>query len=315
MRDRHHRILATLVVVLVLSSAVSANVFLVDPQYSVTVTQNVSYGTSANGSGVQLPRILDIYQPVGANLPDKLPGVVLMHGGFFTSGGKSDMALVALAFASRGYVTTSINYRLLGELADPPGALPLYPEDRWPSWLPGRLNGWNVTMDQYVSTIAAAVADQGMAVNWLADNAGTYNVDSSKIVVGGYSAGAVSSLLLGFGAVDGVDADVAAIVSFAGGMYGNEGAIDSNDPPTLIVHGTADTVTPFTEYGFLQDALDDAGVTSEAIIQNGVGHSLQYDQATIQQAFTFLRTQMIPEPSSFLLAFIGCGIVGIRRRR
>jgi len=315
MRDRHHRILATLLVVLVLSSAVSAEIFLVDPQYSVSVTRNVSYGTSANGDGVQLQRLLDVYQPVGANLPDKLPGVVLMHGGFFASGSKSNMSSVARAFASRGYVATSINYRLLGELADPPGALPPAPEDRWPAWLPNQLNVWDVTIDQYLSTIAAAVADLGMSVNWLADNADTYNIDSSKIVVGGFSAGATSSLMLGFGAIDGVDADVAAVVSFAGGLFGSEGAIDSDDPPTLIVHGTADSIVPFTEYEFLQAALDDAGVTSEAIIQDGVGHSLNFDEASIQQAFSFLRTQLIPEPSSFLLSLVGCGIVSIRRRR
>jgi len=304
-----------LFILLMLSSVVRASPFLLDPQYSVSVTRNVTYGTSANGSGVQLPRILDIYRPVGANLPDKLPGVVIMHGGFFTGGDKSSMSVAAREFARRGYVATSINYRLLSEFPDPPGDFPELFPSRYPAWLLPQLSDAGVTIEQYVSTIAAAVADQGMAVNWFADNADTYGVDPTKIVVGGYSAGATSSLLLGFDAIDGVDADVAAIVSFAGAMFGYEGAIDSNGPPTYIVHGTADTIVPFTEYGFLQSALDDAGVTSEAIILNGVGHGLSFSDANASQMFSFLKAALVPEPSAFLLTCIGCGIVGIRRRR
>jgi len=298
-----------------LSPLASAATFLIDPQFGVSITNNVTYGTSANGAGTPLPRLLDIYQPVGPGLPDKLPGVVLMHGGFFTSGSKAGMSNIAQAWASRGYVAVSINYRLLFELPDPPGAPPTVYPSRVPAWVPGQLAQYGVTIQQYANTIAAAVADQGMAVNWLADNAATYQLDPHMIVVGGYSAGAVSSQLLGIGAVDGVDADVAAVASFAGGTFGHEIALDSNDPPMFLVHGTDDTTVPYSEYLFMQPALDNAGVPSEAMILPGVGHGLGFNEMTSTQMFRFLKFHVVPEPSAATFAALSAGIFSMQRRR
>ena len=292
-----------------------ADVFLVDPQFSVSVTSNVTYGTSPNGSGVELQRQLDIYQPVGAGLPDKLPGVVLMHGGYYTGGSKLGMSDVATAFASRGYVAASINYRLLHELADAPGAIPPTDPNRYPAWLPSQLASWGVSLDQYLNTIAAATADEAMAVNWLADNADSYNIDRSRIAIGGFSAGAVSSLLLAYGDLDGIDADVAAVISFAGGTFGTESAINPNSPPAFIVHGTGDDVIPFAEYGYLKSALDANGVESDARIIAGGGHGTFFDSSTQSQMFRFLRPQLVPEPSSFSLLALTSAFVVVRRRR
>ncbi len=321
-------VLTTCAAIVFSISPATAATFLVDPQYGFASTSNVVYGTSPYGNGgafpngTLLPRVLDIYQPTvlagGPALPDTLPGVVLMHGGFFTGGDKSGLSFVAQEFAKRGYVATSINYRLLHELPDPPGALPATFPSRYPSWLLPDLAAAGVTIDQYVATIAAAVGDQGMAVNWLADNASIYNVDPSKIVVGGYSAGAVSSLLLGYGAVEGVAADVAAIASFAGGTFGLEvAAVDSDDPPTFLVHGDQDTTVPYNEYIQLQPVLDAAGVTSDSLILNGVGHGVGLANMTTTQMFTFLESQLtvVPEPSSaLLLTLVGCRVAVSRRR-
>lgn len=56
---------------------------------------------------------MDIYRPVGDGNPQR-PAMVLIHGGAFLSGDKRayDMAEAARAFAARGYVAVSINYRL-----------------------------------------------------------------------------------------------------------------------------------------------------------------------------------------------------------
>lgn len=306
---------AVLLIGSVSASVAQADVFLIDPQYGVTVTSNVIYGTSPNGAGVQLQRRLDVYEPVGADLPSKLPGVVLMHGGYYVDGSKGSMSDAAYAFASRGYVATSINYRLLSELAEAPGSLPATDPGRYPGWMEGRLATWGVTLEQYFNTIAAATADEAMAVNWLADNADSYHVDSSKIVIGGFSAGAVSSLLLAYGAVEGAEADVAAVVPFAGGMFGTESAIGSDDPPAFIVHGTDDDVIPFAEVGHLQAALSSANIEHAALIVPGGGHSTFFNSTTQAAMFGFLQTQLVPEPSALLLLTIGCGAFALKRRR
>jgi acetyl esterase/lipase/formylglycine-generating enzyme required for sulfatase activity len=292
----------------------SASTLFVDPLFGVNVTQNVQYGTNVDGGGNPVVLDLDVYQPTGAGLPATLPGIVLMHGGSFVDGNKSNMATTAFNFASRGYVAVSINYRKLDLLPPPPGASPaIYPE-RNPDWLPGALAFWGVTQQQYADTIAAAVGDQAMAANWLAANSPTYNIDPSKIAIGGYSAGAVSSLMLGAGAIDGASADVAVVLSIAGGMFGHEIAIDTADPGIFVVHSTADTTVPFTEVGFLETAVAAAGVPYDSLIFEGVSHTQMITPLfnNPDPMFVFMAGELgllVPEPPSLALAACGIGLL------
>src|SRR5438045_2184904 len=69
-----------------------------------------------------------------------------------------------------------------------------------------------------------------------------YRGGQRRIFVGGYSAGAVTSLYAA--EVGGGRASrVAGVVSIAGG--GAEEAIDRHDPPALMFHGTRDDQVPF----------------------------------------------------------------------
>jgi Sulfatase-modifying factor enzyme 1/BD-FAE/PEP-CTERM motif len=208
-------------------------------------------------------------------------------------------------------VAVSINYRMLGLLPPPPGeSLPIFPE-RIPDWLPAELDSQGRTIQQFVDTIAAAVEDQATAVNWLVANAASYNIDPGMMAIGGYSAGAISSLALGVGAVDGASAPVRAVLSVAGGLFGWETAVDPNDPGVFIMHGTADVTVPYAEAGFLQDALTTAGVPHESWILPGQAHAgltpIFVQDPT--QVFEFMIDQLtpVPEPSTFVLAGLGIG--------
>ena len=48
--------------------------------------------------------------------------------------------------------------------------------------------------------------------------------------------------------------------------------VDKDDPPFLIIHGTADAVVPYGQSVLLDDALDEAGVSSTLITIKGGGH-------------------------------------------
>ena len=64
---------------------------------------------------------MDIYQPTGDNVTHR-PLVILAHGGSFVNGTRSsDYPITALCadLAHKGYVTVSIDYRLI----DNPGML------------------------------------------------------------------------------------------------------------------------------------------------------------------------------------------------
>src|SRR5690242_6344876 len=75
-------------------------------QYGVTVYKDIVY-TRASG----YPQTLDAYLPTPVTSLSR-PGIVFVHGGGWAAGAKEDFAWWANYYASKGYVCTSINYRL-----------------------------------------------------------------------------------------------------------------------------------------------------------------------------------------------------------
>ena len=105
-----------------------------DSEFAVVVESDIVYATGAVRSPTvgEIDLHLDVYRPADANLPALRPGFILIHGGGFTGGSKTNATMVALgnAYAARGYVAASISYRLVG---DDPRLLPTIPavRSRW----------------------------------------------------------------------------------------------------------------------------------------------------------------------------------------
>ena len=279
----------------------SAGELYIDPIFSTTEAYDIEYGKSLTGDGVNKSRYLDIYLPAGVGAPtNNRPAIVMMHGGYYTSGDKRvDSGPVAgtyaKKFAERGYVAVSINYRLLFEDNKPSslGAPLVLPPERHPAWMADQLISWGVTEQEYFNEIAAATEDLAMAVNWLRAHADTYGIDSNRIAAGGYSAGAVSSLMLGANAVDGAHAEIGAVFSIAGGLFGMEPPIDSADPGVFVLHGTADTVVPYSEIGYLETALDAAGLDFDShIVAGGTHASIPWDLLDDPVLYKFMIDQL-----------------------
>ena len=53
---------------------------------------------------------MDVYEPSGGGTH---PGVLLVHGGGFSSGRRTDMAPIAQRLSGEGYVAFTIDYRLM----------------------------------------------------------------------------------------------------------------------------------------------------------------------------------------------------------
>ena len=115
---------------------------------------------------------LDLYRPK-SKADDPLPGLVCIHGGGWHKGNRESHGNLAKALAARGFVATTISYRLSGEKPFP-----------------------------------AAIKDCKAAVRWLRANAKQYGVDPKKIGATGLSAGGhLTALLATSGGVSELEGD------------------------------------------------------------------------------------------------------------
>jgi dienelactone hydrolase len=195
----------------------------------VTKSADLQYGTAPDLQGNPVALKLDLYQPTGDTVRPR-PVIIWVHGGGFSAGDKSDGTDWATAFARRGYVAVSLGYRLLAT---------------------GPCGGTGPVPDYCYTAAYAAQHDAQAAIRWLRTNAGFLGVDPSRIAMAGESAGAVTSLLVGWRKDDpgtsgnpGPPSDIRAAVSVAGGLPRND-FITDDDSPALFFHGTADPTVPF----------------------------------------------------------------------
>jgi acetyl esterase/lipase len=243
-----------------------------------------------------LRQCLDLYLP---NKTGKLPLVIVIHGGAFRSGDKSQDNVAQ--FLNAGFAAASLNYRLSGDAIFP-----------------------------------AAVQDCKTAVRWLRANATQYNLDPDRFGAWGSSAGGNLVAMLGttgqtkefdVGANLDVSSGVQAVVDFFGptdflqmdahrlpnGQIHDEaqspeslyigGAIQEHKeqaakanpitfitaktPPFFIAHGDKDPLVPHHQSELLETALKKAGVPVEFHTVKGAGHGF-HDAAVERGMMDFL---------------------------
>jgi len=114
---------------------------------------------------------LDLYSPGPAGKP--APLVLLVHGGGWGSGDRTEMAPLAARLAARGYAAATVSYRLSGQA-------------RYP----------------------AAIDDVKEALRWLRTHAGSFGVDPARVAIAGGSAGGQIAALVGMTSLDAVRAVV-----------------------------------------------------------------------------------------------------------
>jgi acetyl esterase/lipase len=258
-----------------------------DPVFTtVDVRHDVSYGSAVDVAGDDIPLGLDLYQPTG-DVAAQRPVLIVAHGGGFVSGNKDadSMVTLARAFAQRGYVTASINYRL-----DPRVSLACFRGD-----ITARCR----------NAALAAQHDAQAAVRWFRANSTTLRVDPGRIAVGGLSAGAVAALGVAYNAGDagssgnaGPASDVQAAVSISGFAL-DDSWIGAGDAPALLLHGTADWFVPYAEAVQTRDAAHTAGLVASLVTVDGGGHGLiGNDALVIRTTADFLAEQFRLPPAT-----------------
>ena len=104
---------------------------------------------------------LDVFYPM-TKRRQRLPAVLLIHGGGWRSGDRSQHVPLAQQLAGRGIVAVTAEYRLSTEAPYP-----------------------------------AAVQDLKAALRWMRANARTYAIDTTRVAVWGFSAGGQLAALIG----------------------------------------------------------------------------------------------------------------------
>jgi acetyl esterase/lipase len=206
----------------------------------------------------------------------KRPAVMLIHGGGWMSGDRSQLHGYGILLGRIGYVCVAPEYRLAGE-------------SKWP----------------------AQIHDVKACLRWMRANAARLGIDPAKISVEGNSAGAHLALMAagtpnepefeGDGGNAGVPTDVAACVAIYGPtiLHGQGDAVDgaieflfgrgasmevarraspiewaaASFPPTLLVTGNRDELVPASWNLAMYNRLIEAGATAELHVYADAPHA------------------------------------------
>lgn len=253
------------------------------PNYDTVVQSkkmNVSYGPNERN-------VMDIFLP--AKRTPNTPFILLIHGGGWIGGSKTDFNNVQDSLLTRGIASASMSYR-------------------------------------YASTTVhyeQLMEDVDNALELIKSHTKDWIIRDDKYVIGGYSAGAHMSLLYGFRYDP--DNDIAAIISNAGpsditdtdwlnyaallgqltainNMVGAEYVIFQPLPerfslaspikgiknvPTLMIHGDVDNVVNYNHSTKLHAQMQSLGYTSRLVTLPGVNHDMGVSNpATVQLILT-----------------------------
>ena len=260
--------------------------------YSQVTKTTVEYTDVYNWSILDSGLDMDIYQGEGDTATNR-PLLIFAHGGVYVGGNKNNPPMIALceAFARRGYVTASIQYRLtsLANLASP--------------------NSYDI----FSQTVLNSVSDMKAAIRYfrkdVVENSNSYGINSELIFVGGYSAGAVTAAHLSVIDEGQVPDEFQSFYDIAGGIEGNSGNpgyssevsgaillagaintidfIDAEDEPIVSLHASDDNTVNYEcanalgnaalpylcGSGKIHEELENVGVVNDLYTFSSGGHS------------------------------------------
>lgn len=264
----------------------------------------VQFGSAVNpATGKTEDLHLDVYLPPDSDKRALRPAAVLVHGGGFVGGDRTcdGQPKFAMQLVRRGVVVVSIDYRQLG-------------------------NDYDLSTSEVPEN--AATEDARAAVRFVRKNAAQFNIDPERIMMEGDSAGAITSLYLGFvkeaqgegkSGNPGYRSDVRLAVSVSGQVKTQgycdqihpypagcsvQGDIDHvNDfdgrqglPALFMIHGTEDMTVPYVNAKAVFDRAQAAGIASSLLTIENARH-VPWDEfyskpAYMKQLLDFMFEQM-----------------------
>ena len=214
---------------------------------------------------------LDIYHPAKGSVTkingkDK-PTIVFMFGGGFITGQRDNESYNKWfrRLTSNGYGVISIDYRLGLKGSNKVGVAQTNLLDK---------------------AIHMAVEDLFSATNFIIDNAEELKINPNNLVVSGSSAGAISVIQAEYeianqtswAAVLPAGFNYAGVMSFAGAIFSREGKVDFKTAPcpTMMLHGTADSIVPYNQIAILNLGFFGAGKLVERFKKYDLNYNMYH---------------------------------------
>ena len=200
----------------------SSQIEYLDSLYSVTKS-TYTYHKFSEKDSLQF----DFYKPNVTS--KKTPLLLYVHGGGFSGGRRNDKNTVNFSnkMAEKGYAVASISYQLIMK----------------------KLGfGCNTKTESKINAFNVAAEDISLAVKHIIDNNSIYNIDTSKIVISGTSAGAEAVLHLAYVYKTDVlpkDFKFAGVIGMAGAIISLKNINSNTAIPTQLFHGTNDNLVPY----------------------------------------------------------------------
>lgn len=209
------------------------------------------------------PLSLDLYQPALSSRP--APGIVLIHGGGWTGGRREDYSYYASKLAGLGYVAVTIDYRMAPQHRFPAAVQDVKTAVRWLrlhaseySVDPGRIGVFGGSAGGHLALLAAYVKDQP---EWDSHEHSTVTSDVD-CVVALYPPTNLAQLR----AARNSEEQAALVTRFLGGpardipetyrLASPLQHVAAGVPPTLLLHGTMDSIVPVSQSDQLAAALE-----------------------------------------------------------
>jgi len=244
------------------------------PDRELFIETDASYGPDSR-------QRMTVALPEGRD--EKTPIVILIHGGAWIAGDKTDLAGMQQVLLQNQIGSISINYRFVSENHHFEGLM----------------------------------EDVGLALAAVTANAEEWGIRTAHYQLLGASAGAHMALLYAYGFQR--ENEVSAVISVAGPTafpdeflavaalgplkvpieamagapiatpysprFSAAGPISylTDAVPTLLIHGTADTTVPYALSTALEEALENNGKTVQLITLDGVGHDFLVDPTAVSE--------------------------------
>jgi acetyl esterase/lipase len=241
--------------------------------YTTGKKANISYGPNS-------AQVMDIcYPPTRSQTTGAF---LLIHGGSWSSGDKSDFGSLCGAVARLGYVGATMNYRMFDQhatyadmLADIDLALATYTDTaRQDGWPISQVALMGASAGGYLGLMYAYTRQPAVPVRFVvALSTPTDFLDPALIASADDAQYTELSKLLGVDLTkESIDARQAALKAASPAYRVTKGA-----PPTILAHGAKDTVVPYSSAVQMASRLSIAGVPYDLLTYPNSDHNLADD--------------------------------------